>query len=65
MSSIYPTGLPGHIFNHDPTNINYRKSSYSFQEKKTQGLIKEKTNYNYPDITNYKRNDESNNLKNK
>ena len=65
MSSIYPTNLPGYTFNHDPTKINYSKSSYAFQEKKSQGLIKQNIKYNYPDINNYKRNDEINNLQNK
>ena len=46
MSSIYPSNLVAYIFNHDPSKIDYRKSSYIYQEKKRQGLLKEEQNYN-------------------
>ena len=46
MSSIYPTNLPAYIYNHDPTKIDYRKSSYIYQDKKRQGLLKEEKTFN-------------------
>ena len=49
MSSIYPTNLPAYIYNHDPTKIDYRKSSYIYQDKKRQGLLKEEKTFNIGD----------------
>jgi hypothetical protein len=34
MNSIYPTNLPGFVYYHDPTKLNYKKSSMLYQDKK-------------------------------
>ena len=47
--SIYPTNLPSYVYNHDPTKIDYRKSSHIYQDKKRQGLLKEEKTFNIGD----------------
>ena len=48
MNSIYPTNLPGFVYYHDPTKLNYKKSSMSYQDRKNHGEIEEQKSYSLP-----------------
>ena len=37
MNSIYPTNLPGFVYYHDPTKLNYKKSSMEYKDRKNHG----------------------------
>ena len=48
MNHIYPTNLPGFVYYHDPTVLNYKKSSMGYQDKKKYGEIEEPKSYSLP-----------------
>ena len=48
MNSIYPTNLPGFVYYHDPTKLNYKKSSMVYQDKKKYGEIEQPKSYSLP-----------------
>ena len=48
MNSIYPTNLPGFVYYHDPTKLDYKKSSMAFQDKKNHGEIEAQKSYSLP-----------------
>ena len=48
MNSIYPTNLPGFVYYHDPTTLDYKKSSMEFQNKKQFGEIESPKSYSIP-----------------
>ena len=48
MNSIYPTNLPGFVYYHDPTKLNYKKSSMGYQDRKNHGEIEEQKSYSLP-----------------
>ena len=48
MNSIYPTNLPGFVYYHDPTKLDYKKSSMKFQDKKKFGEIEDAKSYSLP-----------------
>ena len=48
MNSIYPTNLPGFVYYHDPTKLNYKKSSMGYQDKKIFGEIEPQKSYSLP-----------------
>ena len=48
MNSIYPTNLPGFVYYHDPTKLDYKKSSMKFQDKKKFGDIEDSKSYSLP-----------------
>ena len=48
MNSIYPTNLPGFVYYHDPTKLDYKKSSMKFQDKKLFGEIEPPKSYSLP-----------------
>ena len=45
MNSIYPTNLPGFVYYHDPTKLNYKKSSMEYQDRKKHGEIEKQKSY--------------------
>ena len=49
MNSIYPTNLAGYVYYHDPTKLNYKKSSMPYQDKKKWGEIEYQKSYSLPD----------------
>ena len=51
MNSIYPTNLPGFVYYHDPSNLDFKKSSMEFQNKKRFGEIEDKKSYFIPTST--------------
>ena len=48
MNSIYPTNLPGFVYYHDPTKLNYKKSSMVYQDRKKYGEIDQPKSYSLP-----------------
>ena len=52
MNSIYPTNLPGFVYYHDPTKLNYKKSSMGYQDKKKYGEIQQPKSYYLPNTFN-------------
>ena len=48
MNSIYPTNLPGFVYYHDPTKLDYKKSSMQYQDKKLFGEIEPPKSYSLP-----------------
>ena len=48
MNSIYPTNLAGYVYYHDPTKLNYKKSSMGYQDKKKYGEIEKPKSYSLP-----------------
>ena len=48
MNSIYPTNLPGFVYYHDPTKLNYKKSSMEYQDKKLFNEIEPPKSYSLP-----------------
>ena len=48
MNSIYPTNLPGFVYYHDPTKLDYKKSSMKFQDKKKFGDLEDAKSYSLP-----------------
>ena len=48
MNHLYPTNLPGLVYYHDPTKLNYKKSSMVYQDKKKYGEIKQMKSYSLP-----------------
>ena len=48
MNHIYPTNLPGFVYYHDPTKLNYKKSSMNYQDKKLFGEIEPPKSYSLP-----------------
>ena len=58
MNSIYPTNLPGFVYYHDPTKLDYKKSSMQYQDKKLFGEIEPPKSYSLP--STYKSDSSSN-----
>ena len=58
MNSIYPTNLPGFVYYHDPTKLDYKKSSMQYQDKKLFGEIEPPKSYSLP--STYKTDSSSN-----
>ena len=48
MNSIYPTNLPSYVYYHDPTKLDYKKSSMNYQDKKMNGEIEKPKSYSLP-----------------
>ena len=48
MNSLYPTNLEGYVYYHDPTKLNYKKSSMAYQDKKKYGEIEQQKSYSLP-----------------
>ena len=48
MNSLFPTNLPGFVYYHDPTQLNYKKSSMAYQDRKNHGEIEEQKSYSLP-----------------
>ncbi len=48
MNHIYPTNLPGFVYYHDPTVLDYKKSSMAYQDKKNYGEIEKPKSYSLP-----------------
>ena len=51
MTSIFPSNLPGYCYLHDPTKVDYKKSSYIYQNKKKFGELNETPSYLLPNET--------------
>ena len=48
MNHIYPTNLAGYVYYHDPTKLDYKKSSMLYQDKKKYGEIEKPKSYSLP-----------------
>ena len=50
MNSIYPTNLPGFVYYHDPTKLDFKKSSMEYQDRKNHGELEEHKSYSLSNV---------------